>query len=606
MNRKASSHDQNDWKDKYLNALDQQEKRESQQQLTLALLIKAIVRISMVAEGVDQKLDKQLAGLRQLFRDGSPSGRDLSTVVDALEGQVKRLDTVKDERAKAIALAFQSLVSQLQQLKPEKEAGQQLKRLHKNLKARSGLIEEYSALINEYAKVQHDVLDERNIHRLSKPFWHQWLDKSDEHQSEEKENISDVEPAVSHKIPADDSNIVSTIGVSKDEPLTEKANLDLSNNLGEPRDSLDPDAVGEEPAFSRLNQAVCEVLQALLDQIEPPPMAKENYQTAKKQIEKGLNWYELVPTLEDISWVVVSAFDRNQQEFETFLTQLNERLLQAYQLTSESKQASDVSREAGLRLSDSMREQVSAMQQSVEEATELDQLKSQVTNRLDAIVSAMDHYQNGEQQREATLSEQLDALVVQVKQMEAASGEAEQRIEEQRQKALRDVLTQLPNREAYNGRLEQEAERWQRYGRPLSMVVCDVDHFKHINDNYGHLAGDKVLRIIAKTLQKRLRKTDFIARIGGEEFVVLMPETEQDAAFKVVEGVREAIANCPFHFKEQPVTLTMSFGVSTFIEGDNGEQVFSRCDKALYQAKDQGRNQSILAEVPRFKLTSSE
>ena len=602
MNRKTTSRDQNDWKDKYLDSLDEQEKRERQQQKIQALLIKAVVRISMVAEGVDQQLDKQLAGLRQLFRDGSPSGRDLNTVVDALEGQVKRLDTVKDERAKAIALAFQSLVSQLQKLKPEKEAGQQLKRLNKNLKARSSRIQEYSALINEFAKVQQDVLDERNIQRISKPFWHQWSDNNDSYDGEKGEKAekkaNDLAVASSKKITTDDNDTTAIIEVSKEELIIENDGLDLSDDLDEPRDPLDPDTIGEEPAFSRLNQAICEVLQELLDQIEAPPMAKENYQAAQKQIEKGLNWYELVPTLEDISIVVVSAFDRNQQEFETFLTQLNERLLQAHQFISESEQANGAGREAGQRLSDSMRKQVSAMQQSVEDATELDQLKTQVSDRLDQIVNAMDQYQNGEQQRETTLSEQLDALVMQVKNMETASGEAEQRIEEQRQKALRDVLTQLPNREAYNLRLEQESERWRRYGRPLSMVVCDIDHFKRINDNYGHLAGDKVLRIIAKTLRKRLRKTDFIARFGGEEFVVLMPETEQEPALKVAEGVREAIASCPFHFKEQPVTLTMSFGVSEFVEGDSGEQVFARCDKALYQAKDQGRNQSILAESP--------
>ncbi|WP_101758709.1 GGDEF domain-containing protein [Oceanicoccus sp. KOV_DT_Chl] len=249
-----------------------------------------------------------------------------------------------------------------------------------------------------------------------------------------------------------------------------------------------------------------------------------------------------------------------------------------------------------------MREQFSAIQQSVEAATELDQLKSAVSTRLEQVVALMDKHQSGEVLREQSLSEQLDALVARVKNMEADSAQAEERIEEQRQKALRDVLTQLPNREAYNQRLEQECERWQRYDRPLTMAVCDVDHFKRVNDTYGHLAGDKVLRIIAKTLRKRLRKTDFIARFGGEEFVVLMPETEQASALKVVEGVREAIASCPFHFKEKPVTITMSFGVSTFSGEDNGEAVFARCDKALYQAKEQGRNQSVVAGQPVIEL----
>lgn len=592
MNRKTSPNTQNEWKDKYLEALDEQEKRDRQQQQMVALLFKAVLRLSVVAEGVDQQLDKQLAGMRQMFRDGGPSGSDLNTVVQALEGQVKRMDIVKDERAKSIVQGFQLLVTTLQNLKPEKDAAQQLKRLNKSLKIRSGSVQEYSILVNEFAKVQREVLDEKNIQRVSKPFWHQW---TADHKTPETEIIE-----IAKKSASPEATIKG--GFTKTTPFAKAENdndgLDLSDDAEEPRNTVDPASVGEEPTFFRLNKAVCEVLQELLEQIEPPPMAKENYQAAQQQIEKGLNWYELVPTLEDISIVVISAFDRNQQEFEVFLSQLNDRLLQAYKFISESEQANGAGREAGKQLSNSMREQVSAMQQSVQEATELEQLKSEVSARLDQIVVAMDQYQAGEQQSESALSEKLDALVEQVKTMESASADAEQRIEEQRQKALRDVLTQLPNREAYNLRLEVEFERRQRYKRPLSMVVCDIDFFKRINDSYGHLAGDKVLRIIAKTLRKRLRKTDFIARLGGEEFVVLMPETEQDEAYKVAEGVREAIASCPFHFKDQPVSITMSFGVSEFVEGDSGDRVFARSDKALYQAKKGGRNRCVLAKPP--------
>ena len=589
MNRKTT-----DWKDKYLDSLDAQEKRDRQHQQMMALLVKGIVRISRVAEGVDEQLDKQLAGLRSMFRDGGPTKRDLNTVVDALEGQVKRIDTVKTERAKVIAAAFQSLVSQLQALKPEKEAGQQLKQLGKTVKRRSGKIQEYSSLINDYAGVQQEVINERNITRVSKPFWHQWAGEKNAEAEPEAAKKKPVDEAVAEKAPVEKIN--DKTGDVK-EPVND--GLDLADQVAEPRTEINPESVGEEPAFSRLNIAVCEVLNELLAQIEPPPMAKENYQAAKKQIEKGLNWYELVPTLEDISIVVISAFDSHQKDFETFLNQLNDRLSQAYNFISASGKIQGDGFSAGKQLNDSMREQFSAIQQSVDDATELGQLKSAVSGRLDQIVSIMDQHRAGEAQREQTLSEQLNELVTRVKNMEADSADAEQRIEEQRQKALRDVLTQLPNREAYNLRLEQECDRWKRYDRPLTMAVCDVDHFKRVNDTYGHLAGDKVLRIIAKTLTKRLRKTDFIARFGGEEFVVLMPETEEAAAHKVVEGVREAIASCPFHFKDKPVTITMSFGVSAFVADDKGEVVFARCDKALYQAKEQGRNQTVVAVVEK-------
>ncbi|MEE8059883.1 MAG: diguanylate cyclase [Pseudomonadales bacterium] len=587
------SHSDSNWKRKYFTALDEQERREHKQQQLMSLLMRAVVRISLVADGVDQKLDKQLAGLRQMLRDGSPSGRDLNTVVDALEGQVKRLDTVKSERAKVIASAYQSLVAQLQKLKPKAETKKRLKRLNNNLKQRSGLIQEYSALVNELATVQQAVLQDGGDLRISKPFWHTWVVKDSAAKALANQQ---VDKTVSQ--PIEKETIIKQQSSPQRVEGAERVGLDLSDDVDEPREPLSADAVGEEPPFSRLNTAICEILSELLEQIEPPEMAKDNYKVASQRLAMGLNWYELVPTLEDISIVVISAFDSHQKDFEGFLTQLNKRLSEAYHFIGASEKAHDDGREASLRLNESMREHVSAMQQSVDGAAELEQLKIEVSTRLDGIVAAMDHYQSSEQQRGSTLSEQLDALVNQVKTMETASEDAEQRIEEQRQKALRDVLTQLPNREAYQQRLEQEFERWQRYDRPLTMVMCDIDHFKRINDTYGHLAGDKVLRIIAKSLRKRLRKTDFIARYGGEEFVVLMPETGQEPALNVVEGVREAIASCPFHFKEQPVSITLSFGIAEFIQGDQAEQVFARSDKALYQAKEQGRNRCILAEPP--------
>lgn len=587
----SSSRGPSDWKNRYLENVDLQDKRERQHQQMMALLIRAVVRISLVADGVDSKLDKQLAGLRQMLRDGAPSGRDLNTVVDALEGQVKRLDTVRTERTRVITQAFESLVLQLKKLKPQKEAASALAKLGKSVKSRGSLIQEYSALLNELAKVQQMVLEGTEL-RASKPFWHSWFTEPTLPPAEQP-----GEPLSEPAEPLDD-----TVELSSDS----EQGLDLAEADNAPRDLIDPASVGMEPPFSRLNVAICDVLRELLEQIEPPVAARENYKAARQQVEAGLNWFELVPTLEDISIIVISAFDSHQKDFEYFLAQLNDRLADAYSAINISKSAHAEGRVAGRQLTESMREQVSAMQDSVANATEIDQLKTAVSVRLEQIVSAMDIYQASEDESSASLSEQLDALVQRVKTMESASEQAEQKIEEQRQKALLDVLTQLPNRESYNQRVSEEFERWQRYGRPLTMVVGDIDFFKRINDNYGHLAGDKVLRIIAKSIRKRLRKTDFVARFGGEEFVILMPETDQQQALSVIEGVREAIASCPFHFKDQPVSISMSFGISGFNHGDSAEQVFARADKALYQAKDQGRNQCVEATAPNVSAVAPD
>lgn len=587
----SPSRGSSDWKTKYLENLDQQDRQERQHQQMMALLIRAVVRISLVADGIDSKLDKQLAGLRQMLRDEAPSSKDLNTVIEALEGQVKRLDTVKTERTKVITQSFESLVSQLKKLRPQKQAASALGKLGKNIKSRSGLIQEYSALLNELATVQQTVLEGSEL-RASKPFWHSWHSRSVSEQSPPAEPRAEQQPGpeLEPKLERTSQTAKTPVAPLSSQP---EQGLDLSDTDNTPRDLIDPASVGSEPPFSRLNVAICDVLRELLEQIEPPATARENYRAVCQQVEAGLNWYEMVPILEDISIIVISAFDNYQQDFEHFLSQLNDRLTDAYSAINISKSAHAEGQVAGRRLTESMREQVSAIQDSVANATEIDQLKTAVNTRLEQIVSAMDTYQASEEESSVSLSEQLDALVQRVKSMESDSERAEQKIEEQRQRALLDVLTQLPNREAYNQRLVEEFERWQRYGRALTMVVCDIDFFKRINDNYGHLAGDKVLRIIAKSIRKRLRKTDFVARFGGEEFVVLMPETDLQQALGVVESVREAIASCPFHFKDQPVSITMSFGMSDFNPEDTPEQVFARADKALYQAKDQGRNQCV-------------
>lgn len=598
-NRYDTAKDARDWKDKYLSELENQERRQRLYQQQTELLVRAVTRISLLADGIDQQLDKQLAGIRQMLREGAPASSDLNTLVDALEGQVKRLDVVKSERAKVLAVAFSSLLSQLKSLDADKETKQQLKRFGKSLKQRSAQICEYSALVHEFAGLQQQILQELGRHEPKKPFWQGLFAPKGEKASTSSLGAGDDGEQLLSQ-PADNAQ-------PKSQPIVEHEDDEYGArgeplHLAEGPASTQQDSTisvqrdEQEPPFKRLSAAICGILSELLAQIEPPATAKENYRSAKRQLEAGLNWYELVPTLEDISIVVVCAFDRYQQEFEQFLVQLNQRLGEASQFISESEKVHSSRVEVDKQMQATVRAHVSSMQQSVDNATDLEQLKSEVNGKLDTILSTMDQSQAENQQQESALSDQLHALIERVKAMEKDSANAEQRIEEQRQRALRDVLTQLPNREAYQSRLEQEYERWRRYQRPLSLIVCDIDHFKQVNDTYGHLAGDKVLRIIAKSLAKRLRKTDFIARYGGEEFVILMPETDQQQALKVVEGVRSAIASCPFHFKEQPVSITLSFGITEFVDKDTPGSAFARADESLYQAKQRGRNCSVLAE----------
>lgn len=159
--------------------------------------------------------------------------------------------------------------------------------------------------------------------------------------------------------------------------------------------------------------------------------------------------------------------------------------------------------------------------------------------------------------------------------------------------ASKDTLTGLPNRYSFNQRLVEEIERANRYGLELSLLLIDIDHFKRINDTYGHNAGDEVICKISETLQNNIRKVDMIARWGGEEFVVLLPEIGLRDAIGVAEKLRRE-AEFLLHLDKEIVTI--SIGVSSWIKNDTMESWFNRTDKAQYHAKQEGRNRVCVSE----------
>ena len=153
-----------------------------------------------------------------------------------------------------------------------------------------------------------------------------------------------------------------------------------------------------------------------------------------------------------------------------------------------------------------------------------------------------------------------------------------------------DALTQLINKMESESRLQAEAQRAQRYKRPLSFIFADIDYFKKVNDTYGHLAGDDVLKQFAKILKSNVRSTDIVGRFGGEEFVIICPESNHESAYKIAEKLRLAVESFNFPGIHK---LTSSFGVSSLKmdEEEHINDLIKRADDALYQAKENGRNQ---------------
>jgi len=165
-----------------------------------------------------------------------------------------------------------------------------------------------------------------------------------------------------------------------------------------------------------------------------------------------------------------------------------------------------------------------------------------------------------------------------------------------------DPLTGLGNRRFLDNRLEEELRRAERHHRPLTVVFFDIDHFKQVNDTYGHPVGDKALVLVAQTLRHGIRREDKVARYGGEEFVTLLPETDPAEAFILTERLRDAVAAVVLPELDHPITV--SAGVAVHVAGESATSLLARADLALYMAKSRGRNCSCLAPGPSDNPTT--
>ena len=168
---------------------------------------------------------------------------------------------------------------------------------------------------------------------------------------------------------------------------------------------------------------------------------------------------------------------------------------------------------------------------------------------------------------------------------------SEQLAAQLQEQAIRDPLTGAFNRRAFHQQLADEVARSERYGRPLCLAIFDLDHFKQLNDQLGHQAGDHALQHFSALCQQQARHSDLFARFGGEEFVLLMPETSASQASHSLERLRQQVAAHPFQYRQQRYNLRVSIGLAQRQMGDNADKLLRQADLALYQAKSQGRNQ---------------
>lgn len=383
------------------------------------------------------------------------------------------------------------------------------------------------------------------------------------------------------------------------EPLSRAvAALDQSTPAAAAAESETPPAAGpgrdqHSPAASPDRRVQVETaILAMLDRLALLPELRPALAELHER-GSGLTADELAEGLDRVARLIGdqrTRLHREKLEIEDLLRQIDARLEEVSTYlageAAEQKSAQDSTQQLNLLVLDEVHE----LHTDVQRAVDLTELRGQVRTRLEAIHTHLEDFRHREEQRFASQIDRTGRLRIRIAELERESRNLQRSLEEEQRLAAIDSLTGIPNRAAYDERIEHEYLRWQRSGVAISILAWDIDRFKSVNDAYGHRAGDKVLRVVAQHLARHVRGTDFVARYGGEEFVMILVGTTAEQALIAADKIRAGIGRIGFHFRGKPVTVTASCGIASFRADDTPDSIFDRADRALYRAKDAGRN----------------
>ncbi len=534
-----------EWKQKYYQSITDLEKQQSYDDL----LQRSLGRLALAAQGLDPLLDRQLKSLRSVLR-GKSDQLEIEHILEQMEKAIAKMETNKSkEDTQSTGHILADLLSNLKLPKPFKS---EAKKLSKQFKITDN--DAIEPVMPELLLLLDNCLN-TSSKKSSSGFGFKLFGKG----------------KTEDKIDDSSDSVEETDSQYKEE-------------------SLSIDEISEHGMPTHL------VLMQLLERLSLPTDLSKKATKIRHKIEMGIDEKELLTVINNIAEIVSSLGSQavtEKQEYEDFLKTLTSRLAELDKHIRQTSEEDDKAFKERHVISKAVEEQVSGLRTHVEEADDLEQLKSTVSDRLDVINQHFEKYQKSDHDHFDQSQKQIKALNQRLQDMEKESAELRQSAKESRELALKDALTGIWNRQALNENLEKEFTRWQRYQKPLSLVVWDIDFFKRVNDNYGHAAGDKVLKTIARIFMQATRDADFISRFGGEEFVGVFPETRLEDALSLANKIREKIETSKFHYENKPVPITASAGLATFRPNDTIDDVFKRADAALYRSKESGRNRCI-------------
>lgn len=287
------------------------------------------------------------------------------------------------------------------------------------------------------------------------------------------------------------------------------------------------------------------------------------------------------------------TFAQERLKSASVLSEVTERLGEMAIYLNEAGRASRTGFEDTASFNDEVISQVRELSAEARGATELAALQSLVSTRLETVTRQISDFRAREAARQREQAGRTERMHARIADLEREAQELYRKLDHEKHGARLDPLTRVANRKSFDERFAREIE--SRTNNPSAILLWDIDDFKVINDSYGHRAGDRVLQTVANCFVSGLRAEDFIARIGGEEFVILLSGLEPEFALRIANELRTAVEALRFHFRGTPVRVTASCGVTELRRSDAPGAAFDRADAALYRAKREGKNQCVAA-----------
>jgi diguanylate cyclase (GGDEF)-like protein len=360
------------------------------------------------------------------------------------------------------------------------------------------------------------------------------------------------------------------------------------------QDSISHGNTGAIPNTNdNISQEVIEQVSVCLNKLHLSTQHTKELLTIKKKLFKDTKHSAVLQHFIEIFDVIASDYQNERKSAQNFFNTLNDTLATVQTAVKKTLLTSNESQQTNKSISDKLHSQLLDLTNTTKGALSLDHIKDDINIKLKSIASTLEKKGHFEQISQQALASQLEEMAQKVKNLEEKSQTFSKKLAEEQRKSMQDALTKLSNRAAFDEYFTKMMVRFHHQPFDLAIAVIDIDDFKKINDNYGHAAGDKTLQVIANTLQQKANPTAFVARYGGEEFVLIYSNIEEAALNSELNIINKAVANLPFKFKSNKVSITLSIGFTHITKNDNIHTAFERADKAMYQAKTLGKNQVI-------------